>query len=63
MPMKAKVLILHHNFPAQFRYLALDLAASGHDVTFLSERNYTGTLDGIRQISIEDPNQKKAEQP
>ena len=56
--MKKKVLILHHNFPAQFRFLALDLAKSGHDVVFLSERNYVGSLPGIRQISVQDTNGK-----
>lgn len=57
--MKAKILILHHNFPAQFRFLSLDLAESGHDVVFLSERNYVGSLAGVRQITVEDPQQKK----
>ena len=57
--MNAKVLILHHNFPAQFRFLSLDLARSGHDVVFLSERNYVGSLPGIRQISVEGTNMKK----
>ena len=50
--MTAKVLLLHHNFPAQFRYLAMDLAAAGHDVVFLSERNYVGTIPNIRQIAV-----------
>ena len=49
--MKAKVLLLHHNFPAQFRFIALDLAKAGHEVVFLSERNLTGALAGIRQIT------------
>ena len=44
--MKAKILFLHHNFPAQFRFLALDLAKAGHEVVFLSEQNSTGTLSG-----------------
>lgn len=48
----ARVLFLHHNFPAQFRFLALHLAEQGHDVVFLSERNIVGDLPGIRQISI-----------
>ena len=56
--MKAKVLILHHNFPAQFRFLALDLAEAGHDVVFLSERNFVGSLTGVRQISVEDTHKK-----
>ncbi len=50
--MKAKILILHHNFPAQFRFIALDLASAGHEVIFLSERNLIGDLPGIRQITV-----------
>ena len=50
----ARVLFLHHNFPAQFRFLALCLARQGHDVVFLSERNTVGDLPGIRQISVAD---------
>ena len=57
--MKAKVLILHHNFPAQFRYLCLDLAQAGHDVVFLSERNFVGAFSGVRQITVEPIQQKK----
>ena len=57
--MQAKVLILHHNFPAQFRFLSLELAKAGHDVVFLSERNFVGPLRGIRQISVEDTQRKK----
>ena len=57
--MQAKVLILHHNFPAQFRFLSLELAKAGHDVVFLSERNFVGPLRGIRQISVEDTERKK----
>ena len=53
--MKAKVLFLHHNFPAQFRFIALDLARAGHEVVFLTERNFTGELPGIRQLSVEEP--------
>ena len=50
--MKEKILFLHHNFPAQFRFIALDLAKAGHEVVFLSERNSTGDLAGIRQIPV-----------
>ena len=50
----ARVLFLHHNFPAQFRFLALHLASQDHDVVFLSEKNAVGDLPGIRQISICD---------
>ena len=56
--MKVKVLLLHHNFPAQFRFLALDLAQAGHEVVFLSERNLIGELAGIRQITVTGPRLK-----
>lgn len=52
--MRAKILLLHHNFPAQFRFIAVDLAEAGHDVVFLSERNHVGLLPGIRQLSVVD---------
>ena len=52
----SRVLFLHHNFPAQFRFLALHLAGLGHEVIFLSERNNSGTLPGIRQITVKDSN-------
>ena len=50
--MKVKVLILHHNFPAQFRFIAQDLAQAGNEVIFLSERNFVGDLPGIQQITV-----------
>ena len=53
--MKARVLFLHHNFPAQFRYIAIELARLGHDVVFLSERNFVGVIPGIRQIQVFTP--------
>ena len=48
----SRVLFLHHNFPAQFRFLALHLASKGHEVLFLSERNTIGKLPGIRNILV-----------
>ena len=53
--MKAKLLLLHHNFPAQFRFIALDLAQAGHEIIFLSERNLVGDLPGIRQVTVPGP--------
>jgi glycosyltransferase involved in cell wall biosynthesis len=48
----SRVLFLHHNFPAQFRHLAMRLAELGHEVVFLSERNLIGELPGIRQHTV-----------
>ena len=56
--MKAKVLFLHHNFPAQFRFIALNLAQAGHEVVFLSERKLCGDLAGVRQITVKSPKLK-----
>lgn len=47
-----RVLFLHHNFPAQFRHVALHLAERGHEVLFLSERNLVGELPGVRQRTV-----------
>ena len=52
----SRALFLHHNFPAQFRFLALSLADLGHEVVFLSERNNIGALSSVRQISVLDKN-------
>ncbi len=57
--MKAKVLLLHHNYPAQFRFIALDLAQAGHEVVFLTERNLVGELPGIRQINVAGPKRQR----
>ena len=51
--MKARVLILHHNFPAQLRFIALN-SRNGHDVVFWRECNYVGTLEGIRQVTVQE---------
>ena len=51
--MKKKYLFLHHNFPAQFRFIALHLAQMGHDVIFMSEKNFVGELKGIQNITVE----------
>jgi glycosyltransferase involved in cell wall biosynthesis len=50
-----RILFLHHNFPAQFRPLALHLAQQGHTVMFLSERNLVGQLQGIEQRTLPCP--------
>ena len=53
--MKKKYLFLHHNFPAQFRFIAIHLAEIGHQVIFISETNYIGELNGIKNITLDPP--------
>ena len=50
--MKKKYLFLHHNYPAQFRFIAIHLAEIGHQVVFISETNFIGELKGIKNITI-----------
>ena len=42
-----RVLFLHNNFPAQYRHVAPALAASGHEVAFVTQRQ-GGALPGVR---------------
>jgi len=45
-----KILFLHRNFPAQFRYLATYLAQNGHEVVYLTNRKDL-EIQGIKKIS------------
>ncbi|QNI69351.1 glycosyltransferase [Cyanobium sp. NS01] len=47
-----KVLILHPNFPAQFRERAFWLVRQGHDVTFLCQTHYGRKIDGVKRITL-----------
>ena len=47
-----KVLILHPNFPAQFRQRAIWLVRQGHDVTFLCQTHYGRKIDGLKRIAL-----------
>ena len=51
--MKKKYLFLHHNFPAQFRFIASHLAELGHEVVFMSEKNFVGNIKGITNIIVD----------
>lgn len=42
-----KILFIHQNFPAQFRYLAPALLAQGHDVSVLTLDSNPGSFPGI----------------
>lgn len=44
-----RILFLHQNMPGQFKHLAVELAARGHDVLFIT-RNGEASLPGVRRI-------------
>jgi glycosyltransferase involved in cell wall biosynthesis len=52
-----RVLLIHQNFPGQFRHLAGALADRGHDVVALGRRAYETTPEGITYgaYAIEEP--------
>ncbi len=54
-----KILFIHHNMPGQFRYLAPDLAARGHDVIFATRRT-DRELPGVRRLNY-TPQRKPGE--
>ena len=47
-----KVLILHPNFPAQFKSLAIHLGKSNYDVRFLCQTHYDKKIPGINRVKI-----------
>ncbi len=47
-----KVLLLHNNYPAQFKHLLPWLVNAGHDVTFLSLESYGQNYKGVRHSVI-----------
>ena len=53
--MRKRVLFLHHNFPGQFKNLAIHLDEEGHDIKFMIETNYIGKIGNIDNIEIETP--------
>lgn len=54
-----RILILHQNFPGQFRHLARHLAQAGHDVLGVGAQNAPG-VEGVRLIRYEIKNPPKA---
>jgi glycosyltransferase involved in cell wall biosynthesis len=47
-----RVLVLHPNFPGQFRHLASGLAAAGHTVLFLCQTHYGRELAGVQRLCM-----------
>ena len=60
-----QILVLHNNYPAQFKNLLPILAKHGHDVTFLSLENHGNSFPGIKhavvksKLSLELPSKKE----
>ena len=57
--MKKKILFLHHNFPGQFKTLAIKLSEENHDVRYLVETNYIGKLGKIECETVKTPDTLK----
>jgi glycosyltransferase involved in cell wall biosynthesis len=51
MPLAMQLLLIHQNFPGQFRHLALGLQARGHRVVALVQGDGGPSLRGIIQVS------------
>lgn len=46
------ILILHPNFPAQFRARALEFVRCGHNVTFICQTHYGRKLSGVKKLVL-----------
>jgi glycosyltransferase involved in cell wall biosynthesis len=54
-----QILFIHPSFPAQFRYVAPQLAQEGHEVIFITARNQ-GQLPGVRKVLYQPSRQVNA---
>ena len=48
-----KILVLHNNFPAQFKFLLPDLIENGHHVIFLSLESHGNKIAGVKHFKIQ----------
>ena len=46
------VLILHHNFPAQFKFIAENLVKKGKRVVFACQTNYGKKIEGVEVVCL-----------
>ena len=46
------VLILHHNFPAQFKFIAENLIKKGKRVVFACQTNYGKKIEGVEVVCL-----------
>ena len=49
-----KLLFLHPNFPAQFKYVAERAAAENHDVKFLCQTHYGREVKGVDRLKLKE---------
>ena len=49
-----KVLLLHPNFPGQFKHLAAAFARSGHDTKFICQTHYGRKVPGVQRITLKN---------
>ena len=49
-----KVLLLHPNFPGQFKHLAAAFARTGHDTKFLCQTHYGRKVPGVQRIKLKN---------
>ena len=47
-----KILLLHPNFPGQFKHVADYLAREGNEIKFLCETHYGREIKGVERIAI-----------
>ncbi|EAU71097.1 probable glycosyltransferase [Synechococcus sp. BL107] len=50
-----KILILHPNFPGQFKHLCSFFENKGHDVRFICQTHYGRRIKGIKLIAVKHP--------
>ena len=48
----AKILLLHPNFPGQFKHLAASAAKYGNDVKFLCQTHYERVIQGVERLKL-----------
>lgn len=54
------VLVLHNNYPAQFKFLLPSIIAQGHKVVFLSLESHGNKISGVKHYKIGPTTQKGA---
>lgn len=56
-----QILVLHNNYPAQFRHLLPRLVKQGHDVRFISLENHGVKVKGVKHYLVKLADQDKAD--
>lgn len=58
---RLKILVLHNNFPAQFKFLLPDLVKKNHEVVFLSVESHGNKIAGVKHFKISTKEQLSLE--